>query len=102
MTNHKYVLTPKTKKVKLETNLLKWARWFEKGENRRVDETQLKGFTVSTIFLGLDHNFTKKGKPLLFETMVFPLNKPTETYRWHTWKEAYLGHKKVVEELKIK
>lgn len=51
-------------------DLLEWARKFEVSD-RRVKLTKLRLHYVSTVFLGLDHNFNPNGKPLLFETMVF-------------------------------
>lgn len=37
----------------------------------RVARQQVRGATVSTVFLGLDHSFHKGGPPVLWETMVF-------------------------------
>lgn len=37
----------------------------------RVAEAHLGKFYISTVFLGIDHNFLGKGGPILFETMVF-------------------------------
>ena len=58
------------------------------------------GKWVSTVFLGIDHNFWGKGKPLIFETMVFP-NKidldELDMDRYSTWGEAEKGHKKMVK-----
>ena len=56
--------------------------------------------TVSTVFLVLDHNHSPKGKPVLFESMIFngELNQSLDRYR--TWKEAEEGHKKMVELVK--
>lgn len=56
--------------------------------------------TVSTVFLVLDHNHSPKGKPVLFESMIFngELNQSLDRYR--TWKEAEDGHKKMVELVK--
>ena len=49
---------------------MKWARWFE--AFRWVEQTKIgEDVRVSTIFLGLDHNYTMKGPPILWETMVF-------------------------------
>lgn len=50
-----------------ETDLLKWAKWLETAD-RRVALTELPGCTVSTVFLGLDHNWFD-GRPILFESM---------------------------------
>ncbi|MDO9184491.1 MAG: hypothetical protein Q7W13_00655 [Bacteroidia bacterium] len=56
--------------------------------------------TVSTVFLVLDHNHSPKGKPVLFESMIFngELNQSLDRYR--IWKEAGEGHKKMVELVK--
>lgn len=47
---------------------------------------------ISTVFLGLDHNWGS-GRPLLFETMIFggPLNE--QCWRTATWNEAQLAHR---------
>lgn len=53
------------------SGVLKWATLFE-GENRRVAQTiTLYGERLSTVFLGLDHNYHPAGPPILFETMLF-------------------------------
>lgn len=72
-----------------------WANFFESIENRRVAEDQIGNARVSTVFLGLDHNFGS-GDPLLFESMVFggPLDK--EMWRYHTYAEAERGHAEAV------
>lgn len=36
-----------------------------------VETTHTDGFVVSTVWLGLDHNHSDEGPPLIFETMVF-------------------------------
>jgi len=68
--------------------------------NRRVAKTKLKnGFMVSTVFLGIDHNFSGQENPLLFETMVFPSEenfKDLECERYSTKEQAVEGHKKMV------
>lgn len=46
-----------------------WARSFE--TDRRVARDEINGRIVSTVFLGIDHNFNG-GEPLIWETMVFP------------------------------
>jgi len=37
----------------------------------RIDRTELEGAVVSTVFLGIAHGFDDKGRPLLFETIIF-------------------------------
>jgi hypothetical protein len=68
-----------------------WARDFERG-HRQVALDRVGRVKVSTVFLGIDHNFSGKGPPLLFETMVFggPLNETQ--VRTATWREAEEQH----------
>lgn len=95
--------------------------WFEKA-NRTVARTHFSEFDlkVSTVFLGLDHNYGPSGPPILFETMTFG---PPETVEWPqlpgkrkqrktfvarpesdlggmdryaTWDEAIIGHGRIV------
>ena len=77
-----------------------WARWFERS-NRRVDSTEVGQYRVSTVFLGLDHSFGGPA-PLLFETMIFPLESMSEEFcqRYATWEEAVAGHQEAVERAK--
>lgn len=50
-----------------------WGEWFERNDAdaRRVSETRTKFFWVSTVFLGLNHNWNPDGPPLIFESMAF-------------------------------
>lgn len=69
---------------------------------RRVAQTTLSDDTrVSTVFLGLDHQFFD-GPPLVFETMVFPGGDTSQEggcWRYATRLDAALGHAKAVREL---
>lgn len=94
----KYILIGK--EPILEKDLLKWARKFETVD-RRVARDKIGKVSVSTVFLGLDHNFDG-GKPLLFETMIFGGKHDQYTDRYSTWEEAEKGHKKAVELVKKK
>jgi hypothetical protein len=98
-TSGKYIL--KGKRVIPVDDLYVWGEWMEKRTERRVAKTTLSdGKWVSTVFLGLDHNFTRKGRPLLFETMVFPKrgdNNELDMDRYSTWSQAEKGHKKMVD-----
>ena len=71
-------------------NLMTWARWFETAD-RKVANDRIGDIRVSTVFLGVDHNFDG-GPPLLFETMIF--GGPHDEYQeWYsTWEEAEAGH----------
>src|ERR1700679_1302055 len=51
-----------------------WAEWFSKNENRILRQTDIaRNIWVSTVFLGVDHNYTGSGRgpPVLWEKMIF-------------------------------
>jgi len=79
-------------------DLLTWAAWFETAD-RTVKKTSISdGADVSTVFLGLDHQFGD-GPPLLFETLIFGGDRDGDMWRYSTWEEAEAGHDAVVDEL---
>ena len=75
------------------TDPLQWQIHFRE-EDRQVALSEKDGVTVSTVFLGMDHNHSNSGAPLLFETMVFGLGGEWEYWnaRYSTWDEAIAGH----------
>lgn len=71
----------------------------------------LDRYEVSTVWLGMDHNFRAgSGKPLIFETMVFKLDKSgersgdyaREILRHSTYEEAEAGHRDTVDRYREK
>ena len=122
MKNHYYILDENGDPQMVE-ELLEWATWFESsGEKRRIALTQVGRFSVSTVFLALNHAFDD-GIPLLYETMIFDMdNNPYDfedltpsqraslevldfdifgwCRRYATKTGALEGHEEVVEKLK--
>ena len=115
----KYILT-EDHQVVPEPDLFVWARWFESAD-RHVAETLVGPYRVSTVFLGLDHDFggvrglrlealgleiQTSRPPLIFETMVFDNSREesspwfSRTFhpsfhfqrRYRSWGEAKSGH----------
>lgn len=83
----------------IKTNdLFEWAEWFQ-NSNRTIGNTVVgNDVKVSTVFLGLDHNFSGEGEPILFETMIFGGIRDCETIRYSTWDQALFGHNQIVKE----
>jgi hypothetical protein len=79
-------------------DLIEWATWFENADNRTVKRTALDSdrVIISTVFLGLDHQFFLDGPPMLFETMVFWNGKGDEQERCSTWMQAEMQHDAMV------
>jgi len=67
---------------------------------KRVEQTWVGPYRVSTVFLGIDHNFFGE-PPLLFETMVFLRDNGREldTARYASWNQAVEGHHVMVKEV---
>jgi len=82
-----------------EPDLLKWGMWLETAD-RCVALTDFPGVRISTVFLGLDHNFSISGPPILFETMIFTARDDDPLYgemdRYSTWEEAEAGHIRMI------
>jgi hypothetical protein len=87
--------------------LWEWAGWneihrlapFPEG-GKVVGREELPGnVVVSTVFLGLNHNY-HGGEPILFETMVF--GGPHDDYqrRYRTHQEAQQGHAEALRMVK--
>jgi hypothetical protein len=80
-------------------DLLTWAKYFETAE-RHVAKDVFGDVEVSTVFLGLDHNYSRTGPPLIFETMVFGGELDQEMLRYPTWTKALAGHREMVERVR--
>jgi hypothetical protein len=77
-------------------DLLTWAQWFETAERHVADTWVTPTLRVSTVFLGLDHQYGE-GPPLVFETMVFEGGDGQECERYSTWAAAEQGHQAMVD-----
>ena len=77
-----------------------WQRRFSDYDYKVVAKTVMSGWSVSTVWLGLNHNYTGQGPPVIFETMVFPpdgLQAEGEYCTRHaTEAEARAGHVEAV------
>ncbi len=108
----------------IAVDLLTWAQWFENNNNRTLAYTELDSCNISTVFLGINHNWTMppNGKrtiddgwevsqenkdphvpdwtPVLFETMIFggPYNE--HQWRYRTKRAAVEHHAQIVEILR--
>ena len=78
-------------------SVLEWAAWFAQSDAARVvARTELpSGCVVSTVFLGVDHNF-RGGDPVLWETMMFGGDYDLACDRYRSKQEALVGHEKWV------
>lgn len=85
----------------IPATLMEWAAFFEYKTKRIVKQETIGKHFFSTVFLGLDHNFSDdpKAEPLIFETMIFSpgTNEKVYTDRYSTWAQAEKGHAKAIK-----
>lgn len=76
--------------------LWQWAELVKDMEYKVVAIAEIEYARVSTVWLGLNHNFSGVGPPVIFETMIFGGEKDQWMWRWETEAEALAGHHVVV------
>jgi len=91
----------------VECNAEEYIKWSQQDEGkiRLIAQEDVGKVWISTVFLGLDHNYTQDGPPIVFETMVFARDEEDksinydelEMKRYSTVQEAKDGHELMVE-----
>lgn len=74
-----------------------WGKWFATAD-RKVAQTKIGDIEISTVFLGLNHNYLNRDSPLVFETIAFGGPRDGEMERYSTWEEAEMGHERWIGE----
>ena len=86
-------------------DILQWGQWFEtSGAARRIADDKDEGpdatpIRVSTVFLGLDHQFGI-GPPVLWETLVFGGALDGAMMRYTSKADALRGHQAMCRRVK--
>lgn len=82
-----------------------WGRWFETAD-RTIAKDTVGDWDISTVFLSINHNFSGKGAPILFETIAFyrgegSHEKDQEQERYRSREGAEDGHARMVSRAEI-
>jgi hypothetical protein len=76
-----------------------WAKWMFLTNDRIIATNKIsRKITVSTVFLGIDHNFLQEGQPILFETMIFGGWMDGYQDRHTSYDLALIGHMEALEQ----
>lgn len=87
-----YLLDDENNPVETD-DVVAWGQMMQNLSKRLVAVDMIDGTRVSTVFLGMDHGFGRRGPPVLWETMVFgPNGGGQECERYRSLDEAKLGH----------
>lgn len=95
---HYYIYNKETDELTMTEDSDKWTQWFRHFPNRCLAQDLVDNWMVSTVVLGINHNWLENGDPILFETMVFDkIGKPLDEYtcRYSSSKDAMEGHKQI-------
>lgn len=98
MTHTHYILDDNYNIVK--ASIEEWAIFFGT-KNRFLRKDSKDNIWISTVFLGLDHNFGDPGPPILFESMSFQGDRELDCFRYATYKEAIEGHNELCRKYDI-
>ena len=88
------------KETKRASDVIEWGKMIDYANRQVARDRIADGIEVSTVFLGLDHRYGD-GPPVLFETLVFGGESDGEMMRYSTWEEAEIGHKEMVERVRL-
>jgi hypothetical protein len=84
-------------RVPMSVDFMSWAKRFENADNGRVANTEISdACSVSTVLLGLDHNFFGRGDLVLFGTMIFGGPLDEQQIALSDWDEAEREHNEAV------
>lgn len=84
-------------------NLISFEEWCQKFKEpyKRIARDNIDDkCMISTVWLGVDHQWDLSGPPLIFETMAFIDGQDAGLWRYSTETEAREGHARVVARLK--
>jgi len=109
----KYILDLDGEPVAVDDVLI-WGEWFERASRDRSrivkqdfveepapDAVSIRGCVgVSTVFLGLDHNFMGSGPPILWESLVSGTSLDGEMQRYTSRAAALQGHAALLERVR--
>lgn len=79
MSRHLYILDFLGNPIQ-EPDVQKWGEWMETYD-RQVKLETIGDCQISTVFLGIDHDFSGTGSPVLWETMIFSSNPELDGYQ---------------------
>ncbi len=81
-------------------DVLAWGQWFETHDRHVLDE-RVGRVRISTVFLGLNHDWREVGPPVLWETMIFGGVFDGYQLRYRSRLDALRGHLDAVHQVEL-
>lgn len=73
-------------------NVMEYARLHEDPDYYLIGRTDVDQAQVSTVWIGINMNYSNDGPPIIFETMIFGGPLADYTWRYVTEDDARAGH----------
>ena len=86
-----------------ECDVMEWCHQLEemnKYSKHHLGFDEVKGYLVSTIWIGSNMNYSGVGPPLIFETLIFNDKDSMYCEKYSTWDEAIDGHERAIQWVK--
>lgn len=90
-----FYILDREKKEAVLVDITTWSKWLETAD-RTLKITDMSKIIVSTVFLGMEYDYTQGDDLLLFGTLVLGGTMDGYLVRYATWDEAIEGHHEVV------
>lgn len=98
MANDFYILEGKET---IPVDHLTWVKWFVIADNLIIARASFGEILISTVFLGVNHQWNPDLPPLIFETKFFSGKYNGKQIRYPTYDEAFEGHRQCLRLVKI-
>lgn len=72
---------------------VEWISLFSVDEYAIIQQNHFKNFFLSTVWDGISTYYTRQGRPVIFETMIFYKGRPGRRWRYSTEQAASRHHK---------
>lgn len=95
-----FYLLDENKKPYKATSLREALKIYENPDMKITKQDYIGDVFVSTVFLGIDHSYEKKGDPVLWETMIFGGKHDEYQERYTSHEDALAGHQRAIDLVK--
>jgi len=92
-----FYLLDENKKPYKAASLREALKIYENPDMKITKQDYIGDVFVSTVFLGIDHNYENQGDPVLWETMIFGGMYDEYQERYTSHEDALAGHQRALD-----
>lgn len=80
--------------------LLDWVMKVGDVRYREIRRTETQDATVVTCWVGVPHGYDQQERPIIFETTVYSIGRPSNTRHYPTEADAAAGHEQECQRMR--